>query len=55
MTRPKPEWLYLIVGAALLSPIVGCLLGWGLGGFVWGARRPEWTPLGSPPGGASLH
>jgi hypothetical protein len=53
MTRPKREWLYLIIGAALLSPIVGCLLGWGLGGFVWEARRPEWTPLGSPRGGAS--
>lgn len=53
MRRPIRQSLFIIIGAALLSPIVGCMLGWGLGAAVWEASRPKWTDLGSPPGGAS--
>jgi hypothetical protein len=36
-----------------MSPLVTCLLGWGLGAAVWQAERPAWAALGSPPTGAT--
>ncbi len=51
--KPNREWPFIIIGIALISPIVSCLLGWALGAAVWRAERPDWIALGAPPQGAA--